>query len=290
MGIDPHANDAVLLNKKNPIVIAVPSITSDSTSSYIKHFAFKMAKHGWNICVINHRGFSGVPITSDCLYNGGWTEDIRKVTDYLHCQYPEALLYAVGISIGANILVKYLGEDGVNVHIVGAAAICSPWDLLVGDRFLQRRFVQKLYHKEITNSVKRYAEWHQPVFSRLADWEGIRKSRSLRDFDRYATCPIGKFKTPDTYYRQSSSANFVGSVAVPLLSISALDDPVCSVEAIPWDECRENKNIILATTLHGGHVAYYEGATANSMWWVRAVDESLGVLHSSRFIVRKKEM
>lgn len=27
--------------------------------------------------------------------------------------------------------VKYLGEEGVNTAIVGAAAICSPWDLLV---------------------------------------------------------------------------------------------------------------------------------------------------------------
>jgi abhydrolase domain-containing protein 1/3 len=58
----------------------------------------------------------------------------------------------------------------------------------------------------------------------------------------------------------------VENVAVPLLCISALDDPVCTREAIPWDECRANKNIVLATTTHGGHLAYYEGLTASSMW------------------------
>lgn len=93
------------------------------------------------------------------------------------------------------------------------------------------------------------------------------KSRSIRDFDNYATCLVGKFEvfviflhqnsiffspspaalmnthllfsqTVDTYYRRCSSSCYVGNVSVPLLCISALDDPVCTREAIPWDECR----------------------------------------------------
>lgn len=42
----------------------------------------------------------------------------------------------------------------------------------------------------------------------------------------------------DTYYRRCSSSNFIRSVTVPLLCISSLDDPVCTSEGIPWDECR----------------------------------------------------
>jgi predicted alpha/beta-fold hydrolase len=53
--------------------------------------------------------------------------------------------------------------------------------------------------------------------------------------------------------------------------VNALDDPVCTKEAIPWDECRANKNIVLATTLHGGHLAFFEGLMAGSIWWVRAI-------------------
>lgn len=102
-------------------------------------------------------------IQSDSFYTANRTEDLRSLIDYIHYQYPEAPLFAVGTSVGANILVllennviyfdilhvwlfhiievvtvsngffqvKYLGEDGVNVPIVGAAAICSPWDSLV---------------------------------------------------------------------------------------------------------------------------------------------------------------
>ena len=98
---------------------------------------------------------------SDCFYNGGWTEDIREVVNYLHQKYPKAPLFTVGASLGANILVelviyyftainilrhiliiclyklviqvKYLGEEGENTPVAGAASVCSPWDLLVSE-------------------------------------------------------------------------------------------------------------------------------------------------------------
>ncbi|CAE5967905.1 unnamed protein product [Arabidopsis arenosa] len=152
---------------------------------------------------------------------------------------------------------------------------------------------------------------HHSIISRIADWEGIKKSRSVREFDNYATRLVAKFDTTDTYYRRSSSAQYVGNVSVPLLCTSALDDPVCNREAIPWDECSSTlrwvfmyhetdipmsqilqgkQNIVLATTTHGGHLAYYEGMTATSMWWARAVQEYFEVLLSSPFADRRRKM
>ncbi|KAL3843673.1 hypothetical protein ACJIZ3_001076 [Penstemon smallii] len=275
---------------RNPILLIIPGLSSASDSSYIKHLAFKIAKHGWNVVVSNHRGIGGVAITSDCFYSGGWTEDARSVVDHLHRQYPEAPLFVVGTSIGANILVKYLGEDGINVPIVGAAAICSPWDLLICDRYMARRFVQRFYNKALTIGLKDYAYMHEAVLSRLSNWEGVKKSRWVREFDDCATRILGNFETVDTYYRRCSSVNFVGSVTVPLLCVSSLDDPVCSSEAIPWDECRLNNNVVLATTQHGGHLPFFEGITANSVWWVRAVDEFFRALQCSPQNNQKKEV
>ncbi|KAK7859633.1 embryogenesis-associated protein emb8, partial [Quercus suber] len=125
-----HMNSSISRNETTPIMVVVPGLTSDSSSAYLKHLAFNTAKHGWNVVISNHRGLGGVSITSDCFYNAGWTEDVRVVINHLHKEYPKAPLFAVGTSIGANILVKYLGEDGENVPIAGAVAICSPWDLL----------------------------------------------------------------------------------------------------------------------------------------------------------------
>ncbi|KAK1391936.1 Embryogenesis-associated protein EMB8 [Heracleum sosnowskyi] len=273
-----------------PIAVIIPGLTSDSASVYLRHLAIYTAKRGWNVVICNHRGLGGVSVTSDCFYNAGWTTDTRDVLNYLHHQYPKAPLFAIGTSIGANILVKYLGEDGENVPVSGAAAICCPWDLLIGSRYIVRTMVQKVYDMALAIGLRGYAQTNQPHFSRLADWEGITKSRSIRDFDNYATCHVGNFETVDTYYRLSSSAPFTRFVSVPLLCISSLDDPLCTAEAIPWDECRANKNIVLATTKHGGHLAFFEGITASRLWWVRAVNEFLGVLHSSTFMHMPKKM
>ncbi|KAH9757944.1 AB hydrolase-1 domain-containing protein [Citrus sinensis] len=284
-----HANNFISKDDTTPIAIVIPGLTSDSAASYIRHLVFNTAKRGWNVVVSNHRGLGGVSITSDCFYNAGWTEDAREVIEYLHHEYPKAPLFAIGTSIGANILVKYLGEEGEKTPVAGAAAICSPWDLLIGDRFIGRRLIQKIYDRALTIGLQDYAQLHEPRYSRLANWEGIKKSRSIRDFDNHATCLVGKFETVDTYYRNCSSSTYVGNVSIPLLCISSLDDPVCTVEAIPLDECRANKNVVLATTWHGGHLAFFEGITAAGMWWVRAVNEYLGVLHSSPYMhVQKK--
>ncbi|KAL6269539.1 hypothetical protein ACE6H2_026450 [Prunus campanulata] len=277
-------NNAIPKGDTTPIVLVIPGLTSDSDAAYIKHLAFNTAKKGWNVVVSNHRGLGGISVTSDCFYNAGWTEDLRTVVSNLHDEYPNAPLFLVGLSVGANILVKYLGEDGNKVPVAGAVAICSPWDLLIGDRFIGRRLLQKIYDKALTTGLQGYAQLHQPRFLRLANWEGIKKSRSIRDFDQHATCIVGKFETVDTYYRRCTSANYVGNVSVPLLCISALDDPVCTREAIPWEECRANMNIVLATTKHGGHLAFFEGLTAAGIWWVRAANEFLKILHSSQYM------
>ncbi|XP_058218064.1 uncharacterized protein LOC131329041 isoform X2 [Rhododendron vialii] len=258
-----YRNSSIAKDDTTPIMVVIPGLTSDSASAYLKHLAFNTAKQGWNVVVSNHRGLGGVSVTSDCFYNAGWTEDTRDVIDYLHREYANATLYAVGTSIGANILI--------------------------GDRFISRRLVQKLYDRALCIGLQGYAQLHQPHYSRLADWEGIRKSRSIRDFDNYATCLVGKFETVDTYYRRCSSSSYVGNVSVPLLCVSALDDPLCTAEAIPWDECRANKNIVLATTKHGGHLAFFEGIKGSGLWWVRAAYEFLSILHCSPFLhIQKK--
>ncbi|OIV91391.1 hypothetical protein TanjilG_02009 [Lupinus angustifolius] len=277
-------------HESTPTVVVIPGLTSDSSSAYLKHLAYHTAKRGWNVVVSNHRGLGGVSITSDCFYNAGWTEDTRTVVNYLHKEQPETTLFLVGTSIGANILIKYLGEDGEKIPVAGAAAVCSPWDLLIGDRFITRRRVQKFYDRALAIGLQGYAKLHQPLFTRLANWEGIEKSLSIRDFDNHATRIVGKYETVDTYYRRCSSSTYVQSVSLPLLCISALDDPVCTREAIPWDECRANKNIVLATVKHGGHLAFFEGITASSLWWVRAVNEFLSVLHSSQYMHVQKKM
>ncbi|XP_074263540.1 embryogenesis-associated protein EMB8-like [Silene latifolia] len=288
-GGSAYVENKIPKHDTTPIVVVIPGLTSDSDSAYLKHLAYDTAKSGRNVVVCNHRGLGGVSVTSDCFYNAAWTEDVRVIVKHLHCEYPDAALFIVGTSIGANVLVKYLAEEGDDIPVAGAVAICSPWDLLIGSRFICRRFIQKFYDRALAIGLQGYAQLHEPRYSRLANWDGIIKSRSIRDFDNHATRIVGKYETVDSYYRHSSSSSYVVKVAIPLLCISALDDPVCTSEAIPWDECRVNRNIVLATSQHGGHLAFFEGLTASSVWWVRATNEFLGVLHLSPYMHKQNK-
>ncbi|KAJ4823036.1 hypothetical protein Tsubulata_012353 [Turnera subulata] len=264
-GAGSQGNNKISKDDTTRIVIVIPGLSSDGNSNYIKQFAFHMARSGWNVLVSNHCGMGGVQITYPRFYTAGGTEDLRTVINYIHNEYPKAPLFVVGTSIGANILVKYLGEEGEKTPIAGAAAVCNPWDLLIGDRFIDRKPKQRFYDRALAAGLKRYA---------------AKYARRLREYDTHAACMLSNFETADAYYRMNSSASYALTISVPLLCINALDDPVCSKETIPFDECRANKNIVLATTQHGGHLAFLEGF-AGGMWWVRAVNEFLDVLYSN---------
>jgi len=275
---------------ETPMVVIIPGLTSDSDDAYVKHIAYSSVMKGWRTLVANHRGLGGVSITSDRFYNAGWTEDLRTIIHYVHEKYPRAPLFTIGTSIGANILVKYLGEEGAATPVGAAAAVCSPWDLVVCDRFMSRKTIQKIYNMVLATGLRQYANMHQSVMTRIADWDLLTKSKTVRDFDRHCTRHTGKYETVDTYYRHCSSAYYLANVAVPLLCFNSLDDPVCTKEAIPWDECIANPNVVLAVTKHGGHLGFFEGITAHSVWWVRALTEYMTVMLPSPLMHKQSEI
>ncbi|CAN0170596.1 unnamed protein product, partial [Scytosiphon promiscuus] len=87
-------------------------------------------KRGWRAVAMNHRGCGGTLLTSGWAYNGAFTGDVRLAVNHIHGRYPDAPLYAVGYSLGASLLVKYLGEEGRNGHrpLAGAVSVSNPWN------------------------------------------------------------------------------------------------------------------------------------------------------------------
>lgn len=86
---------------------------------------------------------------SDCFYNAGWTEDVREVVNYLHREHPKAPLFAVGTSIGANILVctakkKLLPPQAVRICLSNWKIYCF---LPRGFHFFFASWVWNVIHK-----------------------------------------------------------------------------------------------------------------------------------------------
>lgn len=49
-------------------------------------------------------------IQSPSIFTIGGTHELRRVLEYLHEKYPKAPLLGAGFSMGANILINYVGE------------------------------------------------------------------------------------------------------------------------------------------------------------------------------------
>ena len=58
----------------------------------------------------------------------------------------------------------------------------------------------------------------------------------------------------------ASCSNRIPNIKVPTLFIAANDDPILGVKMIDYDGIKDNKNTIIGTTEHGGHLGYVESS------------------------------
>lgn len=66
---------------------------------------------------------ANVLATSPQLYSAGHTEDLRTALLYLSLTYPNAKLLGLGFSLGANVMTRYLGEEGAKSKLTSGCVL-----------------------------------------------------------------------------------------------------------------------------------------------------------------------
>lgn len=61
---------------------------------------------------------------------------VVQVIAHVRESYPNSTLFAAGWSLGANILVNYLGEQGADTPLEAAVSMCNPFDLTISNRHI----------------------------------------------------------------------------------------------------------------------------------------------------------
>ncbi|KAF8245115.1 AB-hydrolase YheT [Wilcoxina mikolae CBS 423.85] len=246
-----------------PMLIALHGLSGGSHEVYLRAalHALLQKNPGWEVCVVNARGCALSKITSKQLFNARWTADIRQAIGYLHEAFPNRPLYAIGFSLGGNILTNYLGEEGAGC-ILKAAVVCSnPWQLEVANNYLQRSWIgSEVYSKVMGANLRGLFELHIDTLSQdpRIDVEKVRSGKHLYEFDRDLTATVFGYPTVGAYYRDASSVDNLLKVRVPLLVVHAGDDPIAPREAIPFDEVKANPYVFMAVTEGGGHLSWFE--------------------------------
>ncbi len=257
--------------REDCLVLLMHGLEGSARSGYAYQLYEQLSRRGIQTVGLNFRSCSGELNRGLRLYHSGETEDPRWVLGRLIEMFPHKRLAAVGISLGGNVLLKYLGESGEQSGLDLAAAWSVPFDLSAGADFMENGFAQA-YVTRLLRSLKKKVRVRVDQLGPLIDLERTMISRTFREFDDAATAPLHGFDGAADYYGRSSSAGFLGSVRIPTLVVHSADDPFLPAEAIPETVLKANQMLTPLITERGGHVGFITGANPlKPTFWAESV-------------------
>ncbi|KAF7828098.1 embryogenesis-associated protein EMB8-like [Senna tora] len=221
-------------------------------------------RKGWRVVVFNSRGCGDSPVITPQFYSASFLGDLREVVSHVCTRYPEANIYAVGWSLGANILVRYLAQESHGCPLSGAVSLCNPFNLVVADEDFRKGF-NIVYDWALAIALRKIFKRHALLFEDMGGEYNIElaaNARSVREFDEGLTRVSFGFKSVDEYYSNSSSSDSIKHVQTPLLCIQAANDPIAPSRGIPREDIKENPNCLLIVTPKGGHLGWIAGDEA----------------------------
>jgi len=266
--------------RTRPIVLLLHGVNDSGQHPYMRHLAHVVCtQRGWRAVCMTYRGCGSLSLSSPQCYDASNTVDVALAVDTIRARFPTAPLFLVGFSLGANIMVKFLGEEGPRAvgKISGAVAISNPWAFHPHIESLHytskprslRRISAWIYSILVAHEYKKYVRRHNTQLAdRLKELRRPLKSMTtLRELDENVTVPLNGWRDLEHYLTTASSTEYIEGVAVPLLGINALDDPLVSREALEHTvgKASTNSNVILVTTTRGGHIGW--GGQAKTASW-----------------------
>ena len=246
-----------------PRVLLLHGLEGTVHSHYAQGLLNEAARRRWGADLLIFRSCGSEPNRTRRFYHSGETTDAALVLDRISREYPTSSLAIAGVSLGGNVLLKFLGERGNDLppQLRVAAAISVPFDLSRSSRRINRGF-SRFYQQFFLNSLRRKAQEKADRFPDLAPADKISGLRTLEDFDNLITGPLHGFRNAEDYYYQSSSLPRLEHIRLTTLLLSAVDDPMLPPEVLDEvrDIARRNPALHLEFVKRGGHAGFITGS------------------------------
>lgn len=253
------------------ILFILHGLTGGSDNEYIRWMIDAASSQLDLSCVVAHaRGCGQSELTSPQSFCAANTDDVRAAVNYIRKLTGEQTpIFAIGYSLGAGILTKYLGEESDQCSFQGAIVCCASFDMHLATNNLEQWFYVHLYNRRLTKNLIRYLKKHEEHFRRSdsqvrLDLANAYQAKTIRDFDRHVIIPQYGFRDVEHYYTEASSKTWLKSIRIPTLILSAIDDPICPIDGLPIEEVLNNPSLIAVQTQEGGHVSHLQG------WWPKS--------------------
>jgi len=242
-----------LENAGAPMVILAHGMGGCSESGYMKRISRKLWIRGLNIFMMNQRGCGLGMGLSDRLWNGGVSDDLGKVIEYVSKLYPEKMINIIGFSLSGNVLLKFLGEKRKhNLNISKAFAVNPPIDLKMSSCILSKTregiLFNRYYMRQIHLQSKALAECFPGVILPSG------REKTILEFDEAYTAPAAGYIDVDDYYTKCSAKGYLDNITVPTTILYSEDDPFIRSEV--FKSVRMSNSVEIFTPEYGGHMGY----------------------------------
>jgi hypothetical protein len=249
----PAASDA-------PLLFVLHGLEGSSRSHYVNGLLAEARARGWAGVVLNFRSCSGELNRLPRFYHSGDTGDFDRVLRTLIAREPGRRIGAVGVSIGGNVLLKWLGEQGSEAPapVRAAVAISVPFDLAACAHVLDRGFEKLVYTANFMRTMRRKVVEKALTHPGFVDVAAARRARTFAAYDLAVTAPLFGFADAHDYWQRASSRPYLSSIARPTLLLNARDDPFIPPHSLP-KPTELSAHVRLVVTPRGGHVGFIEG-------------------------------
>jgi predicted alpha/beta-fold hydrolase len=258
------------------IVILFHGLAGNYESPYIKGATQALNMAGFDTALMHFRGCDGEQNLLARSYHSGETGDALEFIKSIKEQNTYKHIFCMGFSLGANMLLKLLGELKENSLIEAAIAVSPPFELDVCANEINKgisRYYQYRLVKDLNAALEKKFDKHDMQALIGIKCEDIKNIKTFWDFDGAYTAPIHGFSSAQDYYTKSSSREFLKYIQTPTLVIHSQDDPFMSEEVIPKQNEISN-SVTLEITKNGGHVGFVGGSIFKPEYYLekRAVE------------------
>lgn len=252
-----------------PLAVLVHGLTGGFESKYLRGLAQSLVARGWRTAMLQLRGGGDEPNRLPQSYHQGDTADLRHVLRLLRRREQPSALALVGWSLGGNIVLKAMGEEGDAAPADFAAAASVPFRLWPCVERLRRGFSQNYQARMLTDLKLRMRKKHARVPAPAGvDLAAAERARDFVEYDEAYTAPINGFHSADDYYRRSECAPFLAQIRRPTLIVHASDDPFMEPSIVPA-AATLSPDVRLEVTARGGHVGFVaSGRLGRPVYWL----------------------
>lgn len=265
-----------------PVAVLCHGLEGSSEAPYVRGLARALHRRGVAALCLNFRSCGPELNRLPRTYHSGETSDLGHVVERLAAERPGRPVVVAGFSLGGNVVVKYLGEQGDRRPdaLRGGAAISVPFDLAASGRVLDGPgAITWLYRQRFMRSLVRKALAKARQHPGRYDPAAVARATTFAEFDELVTAAVHGFASRADYYARASSGQFVAGVRRPLLLLSAADDPLVPERSHPLAAARGNPAVTFTVTPRGGHTAFVDGSPLRPGFWAeRAAADYLAAL------------